>query len=68
MAPRLACRERSLAASGRIDALTHLEDAWLAERIGARPDLWRCLAPLGRVRIERGDDAGAEEAYLRAGR
>ena len=57
-----------LAASGRLDeALAHLEDAArLAEGIGARPDLWRTLAALGRIRLQRGDEAGAEEAYRRA--
>jgi tetratricopeptide (TPR) repeat protein len=69
MARALCLQGEVLAASGRIDdAVARLEDAVrLAERIGARPDLWRCLAALGRARIKRGDDAGAEEAYRRAG-
>jgi predicted ATPase/class 3 adenylate cyclase len=57
-----------LAASGQLDeAIAHLADATsLAERLGARPDLWRCCAVLGRVRVRRGDDAGAEAAFRRA--
>jgi class 3 adenylate cyclase/tetratricopeptide (TPR) repeat protein len=69
MARALCLQGEILTESGRVDdALAHLEDAVrLAERIGARPDLWRCLAALGQVRLQRGDDAGAEEAYRRAG-
>jgi tetratricopeptide (TPR) repeat protein len=57
-----------LATAGRLDeALAHLEDAErLAERLGARPDLWRCRAALGRTHAQRGNDAGAEQAFRQA--
>jgi hypothetical protein len=68
VARALCLQGEILAASQRVDeSLVHLEGAVrLAEAIGARPDLWRCLAALGRVRVRRGDDGGADEAYRRA--
>jgi tetratricopeptide (TPR) repeat protein len=68
VARALCLQGEILAASRRLDeGLAHLEDAVrLAEAIGAQPDLWRCLAALGRVRIRRGEDGGADEAYRRA--
>jgi predicted ATPase/class 3 adenylate cyclase len=68
VARALCLQGEILAGSQRLDeSLAHLEDAVrLAEAIGARPDLWRCLAALGRVRARRGDDGGAEQAYRRA--
>jgi class 3 adenylate cyclase/tetratricopeptide (TPR) repeat protein len=68
VARALCLQGEILAASRRLDeGLAHLEDAVrVAEAIGARPDLWRCLAALGRVRARRGDDGGADEAYRRA--
>jgi class 3 adenylate cyclase/tetratricopeptide (TPR) repeat protein len=67
VARALCLQGEILAESRRLDeALTHLEDAVrVAEHLGARPDLWRCLATLGRIRAQHGDDAGAEAAYRR---